>query len=542
MKKVLLAIGNEKFNQLLRIPLSKHFSVIPEELYSLKYLEEFVEDFKPDIIILHDYYLKSEKEEAFDKEVEWLKIIERIRQLYDDQKRIVFICERNQGDPFLSELVNRNVLDIFHTRSIDINKIKEQLLEQPRYSRVAYLKVEGSNIRYKSVGNNLFSFKDITKAEDEQQVLQNNNNSSNEEVKKGIFSLPKFQLPKPKLSLSSIKKESSKVNDEEKVEVEEAVEIKENLVLEIATESEETERKENPEESVGEIRERRFNRKERKRGNKDLKVDANSPEDTKKKKSLFNIFSPGNKEETNIEYSLGTFRPRLIAVGSLHPGAGSTFFIYNFTRYLSDLGIPATVLEALNDVDALFSLAGSEEGPKFDWESVHNVIMNANQHYLYSIPKWNIERTVYIPTLDVPKDKFNAEHAKEILYFARQSPLVFVDISHDWTDPISKQALSMCDELWCITEPNPMYIEVQRKHHQTILQTSNRVGEDNVLVIGNKWGSGVDITRFPEIYANFPYIQENVKAMSNSMPVYRLKEKGFTDFDKLYDRLNESIM
>lgn len=506
-KKVLLAIGNEKFNLLLRRPLSEHFMVLNDEVYSRKYLEEFIDDQSPDIIIIHDYYLTSEKMDQFEKEVELLQIIERIRRIYDDEKRIVFMCERNQGDPFLSELVNRNVLDIFHSRSLDLKQIIEQLTDQPRYSRVAYLKVEGSSKHYKSIGNALF----VEELPDEEpKAIEKSPEPEEEEKKVSKFTLPK--IPKPNFSFPK-KEKAPKPEKEVKQEVKQEVQP-EKKILPLKQEVIEDEH-ENYEEEPAE------------------------KETGKRRKPRFNLFGGGSNKE---EYNLGTFRPRLIAVGSLHPGAGSSFFLYNFTRYLSDMGVPSSILEALNDIDALFALVGSESPPKFEWESVHNLLMEENTKYLYSIPKWSVERTIYIPTLNVTKDQFQSHHAKELLYFARQSPLVFVDISHDWEDPISKEVLSMCDELWCVTEPNPMYLEVQRKHHQIIYQVSNRCGDDNVIVLGNKWGNGVDSTRFPELYAKIPYIPENVKAMSNNVPVYRLKSKGLADFDKLYERLNASIM
>lgn len=536
MKKILLAIGNEKFNALLRKPLSAEFTVLNEEVYSRKYLDEFVSDYNPDIIIVHDYYLASEKSDAFEKEVEWLQIIERIRQQYDDEKRIVFICERNPGDPFLSELLNRNVLDIFHNRSLDITSIVEQLKDQPRYSKVAYLKVEDSGKRYKSVGSKLFSFitPTVEPEETEQQSSVEEKDEPVKQEKKLGFSLPKINFP-------SLRKEKSKEESSENevtVETETTVETKVEVEVEADTEVEietpvarRTPIKEQPIEE--QKRKRLFGSKETEEVEKDEPVSV-VEEEPKKTKKKFSLFGGGKSEE---EYNLGTFRPKLIAVGSLHPGAGSTFFLYNFTRYLSDCGVPSAILEGLNDMDALFAIAASELGPKFDWESTHNIVLKQHRQYMYSIPRWNIERTMFLPTLDVEKEQFTEVHAKELVYFARQSPIVFVDISHDWTDPISKEAIAMCDELWCITEPNPMYLEVQRKHHQAIFQVSNRVGEENVIVIGNRWGSGIDVTRFPEIFARIPYVPDNIKALNTNQPAYRLKPKAFADFDKLYDKL-----
>lgn len=507
-KRVLLALGNEKFNQILRKALQENFIVLNDEVYSIKYLEELIEESKPDIILLHDYYLASEKTEPYERETEWLETIENIRRVYDDNKRVVFICERKQGDPFLSELINRNVLDIFHTRSLEVNKIIEQLLDEPRYSKASYLKVEGSSQRY--ANSNTFkplpsNVEDNNDADNKKPDVETEEQETEEskEKKASRFSLPNIPVPRIVKPTISLPKKAKKPEPEQVPVPEPEPEVEEQVYDDFEKYDD---------------------------------VEAET-----KEKTRFSIFGGGKR--SSKDYNIATIRPRLIAVGSLHPGAGSTFFLHNFTRYLSDKGISSCVLEGLNDVDALFALAGSEEPPNFEWESLHNLVIERGQHQLYSLPKWTIDGTIFMPTLNVDKERFEPNYAKDLVYFARQSPLVFVDISHDWTDPISREALGMCDELWCVTEPNPMYLEVQRKHHQYIYQVSDRVGEDNVIVLGNKWGNGVDLSRFPELYVRIPYIPDNTKALSNNVPVYRMKPKSLSgEFSKLYKRLSDSIM
>ena len=515
MKKVLLGLGNEKFNLIVREALSPYFEVIKEEVLSHKYLQEFIQEQNPDIIILHDYYLASEKHEPFEKELEWLQTIEYIRRAYDDSKRVVFVCERKQGDPFLSELVNRNILDIFHSRNLDIQTMIEQLQDQPRYSKVAYLKVEDSSKRYNQLVYEQFSSENITDSSKQNDTLPEETLplKAEEELSKGK-GFPKINIPKLSLPTISIKKEEH-------------------------TEEESTEPKPKKE---------RMKREPRVK--KELKPVEQPTQDfyeapleevvepkEKSKKSLFGGFFGGNGEKDIIS----TVRPRLIAVGSITPGAGSTFFLHNFTRYISDKGVSSGILEAINDMDALLALCLSESPPEHDWESVHNIVQQGSE-LLFNIPKWTIDRTMVIPTHNADKESFTAEQAKEMLFYARQNPVVFVDISHDWNDPISKEALSQCDELWCITEPNPLYLEVQRKHHQSIFQVSNRIGEENVIVIGNKWGDGVDMDRFPEIFTKLPYIPENPKALSNNMAAFELKPKSFSSFSPLFTRLTKSLM
>ena len=107
-----------------------------------------------------------------------VKNVEYIRRKYDDAIRFVFLCERPEGDPFLSELVSRNVLDIFHNRNIDLQLLIEQLQNNPKYSKVAYLVVKGSTARYKDEE----VYVDL---DEEEEIVQNVNEPEQEE-----FSIP----------------------------------------------------------------------------------------------------------------------------------------------------------------------------------------------------------------------------------------------------------------------------------------------------------------------------------------------------------------
>ncbi|NRD80832.1 hypothetical protein HPT25_26245 [Bacillus sp. BRMEA1] len=138
MSHVLLAIGDSGFSQILRNRLNEHdFDVLENEVLHRDYLEEFVKTERPDILIVHDYYLASSKESKEDREKELLTFFQKIRIHHDDEIRVVFLCEREKDDPFLAELVSRNVLDIFHNKSISIQELVEQLKDRPRFSRVS---------------------------------------------------------------------------------------------------------------------------------------------------------------------------------------------------------------------------------------------------------------------------------------------------------------------------------------------------------------------------------------------------------------------
>ncbi len=145
VNRVLLAIGEPNISKILRNNLNEHhehFTVEQQEVLHHKYFDEIIGTAPPDIIIVHDTHLESDKGSKQESELEWLRFAESLRERFNDQVRLVFICEREKGDPFLHELLNRNVLDIFHTRSIPIATLIEQLKERPRYSNAAKFKVD----------------------------------------------------------------------------------------------------------------------------------------------------------------------------------------------------------------------------------------------------------------------------------------------------------------------------------------------------------------------------------------------------------------
>lgn len=140
MKKVLLAIGGGAYSNILLRNFSNEretFSICEQEVMHFRFMTEIIEIERPDILIVHDYYLPSDKTTVEEREEEWLNFLQLLRKQYDDSIRVVFLCERPRGDTFLSYLVSINVLDIFNERSIDVNVLMEQLKDKPRYSLVS---------------------------------------------------------------------------------------------------------------------------------------------------------------------------------------------------------------------------------------------------------------------------------------------------------------------------------------------------------------------------------------------------------------------
>ncbi|MFD1736227.1 hypothetical protein ACFSCX_06570 [Bacillus salitolerans] len=139
-QRVLLSVGNKELSLIIRNALKEHpdrFLVVEKEIFHQDFILDITEEEQPDILLLHDYYLSSNKETTEEREKSWLSIFSRLRETYDNDIRFVFLCERETQDPFLSELVSRNVLDIFNSNAIDKQQLVDQLLEKPRYSNVS---------------------------------------------------------------------------------------------------------------------------------------------------------------------------------------------------------------------------------------------------------------------------------------------------------------------------------------------------------------------------------------------------------------------
>ncbi|QHA38726.1 hypothetical protein D5E69_23120 (plasmid) [Rossellomorea marisflavi] len=138
MKKVLLAIGDERLSGIFRRALTSHsndFEVLDSECFRSQYLEELIDTNRPDILLLHESLLFAEYPEE-ERDDTWLRIIQRYRVKFEDTLRIVFVCERSKRDPFLSHLVIRSVYDIFNTSSIDKELMVEQLKERPLFTNI----------------------------------------------------------------------------------------------------------------------------------------------------------------------------------------------------------------------------------------------------------------------------------------------------------------------------------------------------------------------------------------------------------------------
>lgn len=145
--KVLLAVGEKNLSKLLRSHMTDAgFEVAKDDVHHRYFLDEVIEVQRPDLVILHDRLLASDQPDSKSNQEEFLEMIERWRRNYDTSLRVCVMCERDRKDPFLAQLVSRNVLDIFNERQIRSVKLVEQLMEPPKYVNVAKYGITESEI------------------------------------------------------------------------------------------------------------------------------------------------------------------------------------------------------------------------------------------------------------------------------------------------------------------------------------------------------------------------------------------------------------
>lgn len=134
---ILLAITEPTFSQGIRNVLTRGgLEVLEDEVYHRKYLNDKIELNSPSMVVIHDLYLPSDLAEPAERDLEMLQLIEYWRSVYDNDLRVVYLCIREKQDPFLSQLVARNVLDIFNERTMSSQRMLEQISAPPRFINV----------------------------------------------------------------------------------------------------------------------------------------------------------------------------------------------------------------------------------------------------------------------------------------------------------------------------------------------------------------------------------------------------------------------
>jgi eukaryotic-like serine/threonine-protein kinase len=184
-----------------------------------------------------------------------------------------------------------------------------------------------------------------------------------------------------------------------------------------------------------------------------------NPEDRYQKASqvlveLEQVFVSGSIEVIDqkiTKHHLSSLPRKLIIVGSLFAGAGSTFVALALARVLNHYDVPHALVEHVHNQPELFTLLYGER--------------NAPQDYSYTVDKAyheTAEKTPiwckgYTEMHPLPPDGFMQVWSKELSYkllYSIIQPIVVLDVSHHWDDPIVQELCRQASEVLVVTAPS----------------------------------------------------------------------------------------
>ncbi|MCM3443579.1 MULTISPECIES: hypothetical protein [Metabacillus] len=431
MNKILLAIGDSGFSQILRNRLSEAgFNVIENEVLHRDYLEEIVSNEIPDILIIHDYYLASSRESSEGKEKELLDFFQKIRMEHDDRIRIVFLCEREREDAFLAELVSRNVLDIFHNKSINTQELVDQLRDKPRFSRVSKFLPNRKDNKQDQPNPN-----EVTPAEELFELANQRNQAEDDDYEEeDVVAAPN---------------EKQKKEKPQKVVVKQVVEKKIEKTI------------------------------------------VNKVVNKQVVKRDYNI-QILNQVEKVVGIPI---QAKTILVGSPFSRSGSTFFSHLLARELSKLDVSVTYIESpysssysydrfnghnrIPEYRSKFYQFTKEIDPKvpsvFDWEleGVNMIVRHPNNEPVYGMKE--IPFDVYVKIL-----------------LASQSTVTILDVGTDWHQEIYRDLYDIATNTYFVIEPDISNIQFLEDPDNELTSSFRKMLEDDkTRLIGNRFDSKV---------------------------------------------------
>ncbi|WP_162463160.1 protein kinase domain-containing protein [Paenibacillus psychroresistens] len=164
-----------------------------------------------------------------------------------------------------------------------------------------------------------------------------------------------------------------------------------------------------------------------------------------------------------VNYPLSSIPRKLIIVGSLYPGAGSTFVSLALARVLNHYAVPHALVESVHNQPELFTLFYGEkhapQGYRYSADKVYSATGEKS-------PIWNKDYTELHP---LPPNGFNQAWNKELsyklLYFIDQ-PVVIIDVSHHWEDPTVMELCRQANEILVVAAPSLAKLNSPRVHTQ----------------------------------------------------------------------------
>lgn len=239
-----------------------------------------------------------------------------------------------------------------------------------------------------------------------------------------------------------------------------------------------------------------------------------------------------------------TIPSKIVVVGSLYRGAGSTLLSTNLARMIGERGVDVAYVEHPLIKPYMFDYlqihaSVNEEKEYFDVAreiKAHGLVRSKQQEWVQHKVKWHV-----IDSRKPPLTSFSYENMLVLSHAIHTSVLV-IDISNRWLDPEIQKFLYLADYIYLCIEPDPIKYDwslfnygaeqVQEKMIMDFLNDDKKLAEYDL--INMKYIKGIEFKAWNEMLqkkplVKIPYInyEDIQRAVYKSTLLYDLNQEYY---------------
>lgn len=165
------------------------------------------------------------------------------------------------------------------------------------------------------------------------------------------------------------------------------------------------------------------------------------------------------KEVEKLRYT--SIPQKLIAIGSLWPGAGSTLYAVNLARAIAERHVEVSYVEYPKSKPYVFdylNIGQLEQDlgtPYIDYAKQSLIKSHLKvRGFRFRGVQWFVNDSRYPPI-----HEWTGENMLKFTYKLRDTPIVIIDVSNHWADPELQRFLVHTDHIYLCVEPDPVKID-----------------------------------------------------------------------------------
>lgn len=196
------------------------------------------------------------------------------------------------------------------------------------------------------------------------------------------------------------------------------------------------------------------------------------------------------REKIVIQEKIRMLRSRTVVIGSLYPGAGSSFVRDSLSRILSHLGLQNAAVEHPVIVPEMYAqLFGDRFAPKhneFGYRFIQDDVIEVGRPSRGE-NEWRDGLSTWFPAnpKGVGDRNWTYEHMYKLMLGIRD-PVILLDVSHNWMDPTVQETCMDADLILFVADNIPSKFQREDMQINTeFLRKLIKMGKE-VQVIGNK--------------------------------------------------------